>query len=78
LRQSYDYVVIVPQCRCVLAIGLTENPDVTVCCWRRGGQDDADEIPFRSLLGVVQTKWDWNYETGEQKHLAAGPRTGQG
>jgi choline dehydrogenase len=71
LRQSYDYVVIgAGSAGCVLANRLTENLDVTVLLLEAGGQDDADEIHIPvAFSALFKTKWDWNYETGEQKHL---------
>jgi choline dehydrogenase len=70
-RQSYDYVVIgAGSAGCVLANRLTESPDVTVLLLEAGGQDDADEIHIPvAFSALFKTKWDWNYETAEQKHL---------
>ncbi|HEX4704049.1 MAG TPA: GMC family oxidoreductase N-terminal domain-containing protein [Pseudonocardiaceae bacterium] len=72
-RQSYDYVVIgAGSAGCVLANRLTESPDVTVLLLEAGGQDDADEIHIPvAFSALFKTKWDWNYETTEQKNLGS-------
>ncbi len=71
LKESYDYVVIgAGSAGCVLANRLTESPDVTVLLLEAGGQDDADEIHIPvAFSALFKTRWDWNYETAEQKHL---------
>jgi choline dehydrogenase len=71
LSSSYDYVVVgAGSAGCVLANRLTETPDVTVLVLEAGGQDDADEIHIPAAFSALfKTRWDWNYETTEQKHL---------
>jgi choline dehydrogenase len=71
LSSSYDYVVIgAGSAGCVLANRLTETADVTVLVLEAGGQDDADEIHIPAAFSALfKTRWDWNYETTEQKHL---------
>src|SRR2546429_2200441 len=55
---------------CVLASRLTGNPGTTVLLLEAGGADDADEIHIPAAFpALFKTKWDWNYETTEQKHL---------
>jgi choline dehydrogenase len=71
VSESFDYVIIgAGSAGCVLANRLTENPDVTVLLLEAGGQDDADEIHIpAAFASLFKTRWDWNYETIEQKHL---------
>jgi choline dehydrogenase len=72
---AYDYVVVgAGSAGCVLANRLTENPSVSVLLLEAGGEDDADEIHIPAAFPTLfKTKWDWNYETVEQKNL--GDRT---
>jgi choline dehydrogenase len=75
LRSSYDYVVIgAGSAGCVLANRLTESPDVRVLLLEAGPSDDADEIHIPAAFSALfKTRWDWNYETTEQKHLGGRP-----
>ncbi|HKN96182.1 MAG TPA: GMC family oxidoreductase N-terminal domain-containing protein [Pseudonocardiaceae bacterium] len=70
-RSAYDYVVVgAGSAGCVLANRLTEQPDVTVLLLEAGASDDADEIHIpAAFASLFKTRWDWNYETTEQKHL---------
>ncbi|MET0234161.1 MAG: GMC family oxidoreductase N-terminal domain-containing protein [Kibdelosporangium sp.] len=75
MREIFDYIVVgAGSAGCVVANRLTENPDVRVLLLEAGGADDADEIHIPAAFPTLfKTKWDWNYETVEQKHM--GDRT---
>ncbi|MRK00419.1 choline dehydrogenase [Aeromicrobium sp. S22] len=70
--ERYDYIVIGSgSAGGVVASRLTEDPQVSVLLLEAGPADDDDMI--RMPLGfstLFKTKWDWNYETTPQKHLA--------
>src|SRR5947208_3922636 len=68
---AFDYVIVgAGSAGCVLANRLTEDKDVSVLLIEAGGEDDADEIHIpAAFASLFKTKWDWNYETVEQKHL---------
>ncbi|NMH97039.1 GMC family oxidoreductase [Pseudonocardia acidicola] len=70
-QQSFDYVVVgAGSSGCVLASRLTEDPTVSVLLLEAGGPDDADEIAIpAAFANLFKTRWDWNYETTEQKQL---------
>ncbi|SDI62432.1 choline dehydrogenase [Actinokineospora alba] len=69
--ESFDYIVVgAGSAGCVLAGRLTEDPSVRVLLLEAGGADDADEIKIPAAFSTLfKTRWDWNYETVEQKHL---------
>jgi choline dehydrogenase len=71
MTETFDYVVVgAGSAGCVLANRLTEDPDVRVLLLEAGGQDDADEIHIPvAFSSLFKTRFDWNYETVEQKHL---------
>jgi choline dehydrogenase len=75
VRETFDYIVVgAGSAGCVVAARLTENPDVRVLLLEAGGEDTADEIHIpAAFANLFKTKWDWNYETVEQKHM--GDRT---
>jgi choline dehydrogenase len=75
VRETFDYIVVgAGSAGSVVAGRLTENPDVRVLLLEAGGEDDADEIHIpAAFANLFKTKWDWNYETVEQKHM--GDRT---
>jgi choline dehydrogenase len=68
---SYDYVIVgAGSAGCVLANRLTEDSSARVLLLEAGGEDtdDAVRIPA-AFANLFKTRWDWNYETTEQKHL---------
>src|SRR5437899_12721251 len=69
--ESFDYVIVgAGSAGCVLANRLTEDPNARVLLLEAGGEDDADEIHIPAAFGTLfKTRWDWNYETTEQKYL---------
>ncbi|MCW2831721.1 MAG: choline dehydrogenase [Aeromicrobium sp.] len=70
--ENFDYIVIGSgSAGGVVAARLTEDPQVSVLLLEAGPDDDDEMI--RMPLGfstLFKTKWDWNYETTPQKHLA--------
>ncbi|MCE7005344.1 GMC family oxidoreductase N-terminal domain-containing protein [Kibdelosporangium philippinense] len=71
MRETFDYIVVgAGSAGCVLADRLTEDPGVRVLLLEAGGEDNADEIHIpAAFANLFKTKWDWNYETVEQKHM---------
>ncbi|EWC60559.1 Choline dehydrogenase [Actinokineospora spheciospongiae] len=71
VRESFDYVVVgAGSAGCVLAARLSEDPGTSVLLLEAGGPDDADELHIPAAFSsLFKTRWDWNYETVEQKHL---------
>jgi choline dehydrogenase len=71
VSDTFDYIVVgAGSAGCVLANRLTENPDTSVLLLEAGGADTADEIHIPAAFATLfKTKWDWNYETVEQKHM---------
>jgi choline dehydrogenase len=71
VRETFDYVVVgAGSSGAVVAARLSEDPRTTVLLLEAGGPADADEISVPvAFAGLFKTKWDWNYQTTEQKQL---------
>jgi choline dehydrogenase len=71
VSETFDYIVVgAGSAGCVLANRLTEDPDRSVLLLEAGGEDDADEMHIPAAFSTLfKTRYDWNYETVEQKQL---------
>jgi choline dehydrogenase len=71
VRETYDYVIVgAGSAGGVVAARLTEDPGTTVLLLEAGGEPDADEIRIPAAFSTLfKTRWDWNYDTVEQKQL---------
>ena len=71
MHDSYDYVIVgAGSAGAVIASRLTEDPSVSVLLLEAGGEPDADEIGIPAAFSTLfKTKWDWHYNTVEQKQL---------
>jgi choline dehydrogenase len=70
VQESFDYVIVgAGSAGCVLANRLSEDPAARVLLLEAGGEDTDDAIHIPAAFATLfKTKWDWNYETVEQKH----------
>ncbi len=70
-RESFDYVVVgAGSAGAVLAARLTEDPGTSVLLLEAGGKAESDHITIPAAFpNLFKTKWDWNYQTTEQKQL---------
>ncbi|MGW0637841.1 GMC family oxidoreductase [Nocardia salmonicida] len=70
-QDCFDYVIVgAGSAGCVLADRLSASTGVSVLLLEAGGEDDADEIHIPAAFSsLFKTRWDWNYQTTEQKHM---------
>jgi choline dehydrogenase len=73
VRDTYDYVIVgAGSAGAVIASRLSEDPDVTVLLLEAGIAADVDEVRIPAAFPTLfKTKWDWHYNTVEQKQLHA-------
>jgi choline dehydrogenase len=73
VHDTYDYVIVgAGSAGGVIASRLTEDPDISVLLLEAGIEPDADEITIPAAFSTLfKTKWDWHYNTVEQKQLDA-------
>ncbi len=68
---EHDYVIVgAGSAGAVLAARLTEDPGIRVLLLEAGPEAEGDEISIPAAFPTMfKTKWDWNYDTVEQKQL---------
>lgn len=73
MHDTYDYVIVGGgSAGAVIASRLTEDPDVSVLLLEAGPEAVADEITIPAAFPTLfRTRWDWGYDTVEQKQLNA-------
>jgi choline dehydrogenase len=72
-RDSHDYVIVgAGSAGAVIAARLSEDPGTSVLLLEAGGAAVADEITIPAAFSALfKTRWDWNYQTSEQKQLGS-------
>lgn len=67
----FDYVIVgAGSAGAVVANRLSEDSGTSVLLLEAGGPADADEISIPAAFpSLFKTRWDWNYQTSEQKQL---------
>ena len=72
-RDTHDYVIVgAGSAGAVLAARLSEDPGTRVLLLEAGGEAVADEITIPAAFSALfKTRWDWNYQTAEQKQLGS-------
>lgn len=72
MAESFDHVIVgAGSAGGVLAARLSEDRDRRVLLLEAGPEDDDEMIRIPAgFSNLFKTRWDWNYETGPQKHLA--------
>ena len=70
-HETHDYVIVgAGSAGAVVAARLTEDPGTSVLLLEAGGEANADEITIPAAFSsLFKTRWDWNYNTTEQKQL---------
>jgi len=70
-HETFDYVIVgAGSAGAVIAARLSEHPATSVLLLEAGGETDADEIRIPAAFPTLfKTKWDWNFNTTEQKQL---------
>lgn len=68
---TFDHVIVgAGSAGAVLAARLSEDPDRTVLLLEAGGEAEGDEVHVPAAFATMfKTRWDWNYQTTEQKQL---------